>query len=104
MAPPKRSVLITGCSDGGLGAALALEMHRSGQWRVLGSARNVKKMQSLIEAGIETLTLDVLSEDSLQSAFTHISDLLGGKLDGLMLNAGGGLSVRMPIPRQTSFD
>ena len=102
MVPPKRSVLITGCSDGGLGAALALEMHRSGRWRVLASARNVKKMQPLIDAGIETLALDVLSEESLQSAFTHISDLLDGKLDGLMLNAGGGLSVGRPIHKSYS--
>lgn len=93
MAPAKRSILITGCSDGGLGAAIALEMHRSGRWRVLASARNVKKMQALESAGIETLSLDVLSEESLQASVTHISELLGGSLDGLFLNAGGGLSV-----------
>ena len=93
MAPTKRSILITGCSDGGLGAALALEMHRSGRWRVLASARSVKKMASLATAGIETLSLDVLSEESLRAAVTHVSELLGGSLDGVLLNAGGGLSV-----------
>lgn len=96
MAPPKRSVLITGCSDGGLGAAIALAMHHSGRWRVLASARNVKKMASLSAAGIETLTLDVLSEESLQAAIKHITELLGGSLDGLLLNAGGGYSVCLP--------
>ena len=98
MAPVKRSMLITGCSDGGLGAAIALELHRSGRWRVLASARNTKKMQSLASAGIETLTLDVLSEESIQATVTHVSELLGGSLDGLLLNAGGGLSVWPPFP------
>lgn len=93
MAPTKRSVLVTGCSDGGLGAAIALEMHRSGHWRVLASARNLKKMGTLASAGIETLALDVLSEDSLRAAVGHVSELVGGALDGLLLNAGGGLSV-----------
>ncbi|ETN44666.1 uncharacterized protein HMPREF1541_10336 [Cyphellophora europaea CBS 101466] len=93
MAPLKRSILITGCSDGGLGAALAHEMHRTGHWRVLASARSLKKMATLAAAGIETMTLDVLSEDSLEAGVAYVSELLGGSLDALLLNAGGGLSM-----------
>jgi 1-acylglycerone phosphate reductase len=96
MDSSKRSILVTGCSDGGIGAALALELHRSGKWRVLATARDLNKMQSLSAAGIETLALDVVSEDSLQDAVRQVSKLLDGKLDGLLLNAGGGLSVRYP--------
>jgi NAD(P)-dependent dehydrogenase (short-subunit alcohol dehydrogenase family) len=95
MGANRRSILVTGCSDGGLGAALAVALHNSGQWRVIASARNVQKMQTISSHGIETLSLDVTSEESLAAAKTHLSNLLGGRLDGLLLNAGGGLSVRI---------
>lgn len=90
----KRTILVTGCSDGGLGAALALELHRTG-WRVFASARNPAKMSTLNAAGIETLALDVQSTPSLAACVAEVSKLTGGSLDGLINNAGGGLS--MPI-------
>ena len=84
----KRTVLITGCSDGGLGAALALEMHSTGSYRVIASARNPNKLAAVKQAGIETIILDVLSESSIASAVTEISKLTGGSLDILVNNAG----------------
>ncbi|KAH8800428.1 1-acylglycerone phosphate reductase [Xylogone sp. PMI_703] len=77
-----RAVLITGCSDGGMGAALAMEFHRQGD-RVFATARNPLKMASLKAAGIETLSLDVVSEDSIQACINQIRSLTGGSLDVL---------------------
>jgi 1-acylglycerone phosphate reductase len=90
----KKTILVTGCSHGGLGEALALALHQSG-WRVFATARNPAKMSSLKAAGIETLALDVLSQESISECIEAVAKLTGGSLDGLLNNAGGGLS--MPI-------
>jgi 1-acylglycerone phosphate reductase len=90
----KKTILITGCSDGGLGSALALAMHKKG-WRVIATARNPAKMASMKSAGIEMLSLDVQSQASLSTAATEVGKLTGGSLDALLNNAGGGYS--MPI-------
>lgn len=74
MAKPKRTVLITGCSDGGTGAALAEAFHNSGL-RVLATARDAKKMQGLTTLGIETLELDVLSESSISACVDKFDSL-----------------------------
>lgn len=87
-----RSILITGCSDGGLGAALALAFHKNGD-RVLATARNPSKMAHLKSFGIETLALDVLSEESLQASVKEVSALTNGSLDMLINNAGAGYSM-----------
>ncbi|QIX02144.1 hypothetical protein AMS68_007661 [Peltaster fructicola] len=91
---PGKSVLITGCSDGGLGSALALAFHKRG-YRVVASARNVAKMGQMKAAGIETVTLDVQSEESIKEAVAEVTKVLGGQLDFLVNNAGAGYS--MPI-------
>ncbi|KIW87418.1 uncharacterized protein Z519_12054 [Cladophialophora bantiana CBS 173.52] len=94
MAPEKRTVLITGCSDGGLGAALALAFHKQGD-RVFATARTPSKMSSLQSLGIETLPLDVLSEESIRTCVEKVSSLTGGSLDILVNNAGAGFN--MPV-------
>lgn len=83
MAETKRTVLITGCSEGGLGAALAIAFHKAGL-HVYATARNPSKMSQLVGLGIETLTLDVLSESSIAAAVSKLSHL-----DILVNNAGG---------------
>ena len=88
----KKTILITGCSDGGLGAALAVAFHTVG-WRVFASARNIDKMTGVRAAGIELISLDVSSETSLSSAVTEVSKLTDGSLDALLNNAGGGYSM-----------
>jgi 1-acylglycerone phosphate reductase len=90
----KRTVLITGCSDGGLGSSLALAFHNAG-WRVFASARDPKKLSATVAAGIESVVLDVSSEDSLKQAVATVSELAGGSLDALVNNAGA--TYRMPI-------
>lgn len=82
MSTPKRTVLITGCSDGGLGAALAVAFHEAGL-HVYATARNPAKMSHLESLGIEILTLDVLSEASITACVSKVS-----RLDILVNNAG----------------
>lgn len=99
MPARQRTVLITGCSDGGLGAALAIAFHNAG-WRVFASARNMSKLKEVEAAGIETLQLDITSESSIANCVRQISDLTvkdgrGPSLDALINNAG--TVYRMPI-------
>lgn len=95
MAPSQqKTVLITGCSDGGLGAALAVAYQKSG-YRVFATARNPSKMAALIALGIETLTLDVLSQDSISNCVLQVTKLTGGTLNVLLNNAGA--QYNMPI-------
>ncbi|KAL2843616.1 hypothetical protein BJX68DRAFT_257435 [Aspergillus pseudodeflectus] len=81
----KRTVLITGCSDGSLGSHLALQFHAPG-WRVFASARNMAKLKLAKEVGIETIQLDTLSSESVAACVSQIKALTGGTLDGLIDN------------------
>jgi len=92
MTLPKRTVLITGCSDGGLGSGLALAFHKA-DYRVFASARNLAKLKDMDAAGIETVQLDTLSDESIAAAVAQVSLLTGGSLDVLVNNAGGGYSM-----------
>ncbi|KAK5047233.1 hypothetical protein LTR84_006755 [Exophiala bonariae] len=87
--PQKRTVLITGCSDGGLGAALAIALHEAGL-HVYATARNPSKLSQVQACGIETMTLDVLSQESISAAVAKVP-----QLDILVNNAGALYS--MPI-------
>ncbi|KAI9162921.1 NADPH-dependent 1-acyldihydroxyacetone phosphate reductase [Paramyrothecium foliicola] len=86
---PQRTILITGCSDGGLGCALALALHRIG-WRVIATARNVEKLKETTAAGIESAQLDITSQPSIEACVEVVSTLTHGKLDALLNNAGSG--------------
>jgi 1-acylglycerone phosphate reductase len=89
MSTSKRTVLITGCSDGSLGAAIAIAFHKAGL-HVHATARNPSKMKGLIALGIETFTLDVLSDSSIAAVVSKLSSL-----DVLANNAGA--SYAMPF-------
>lgn len=77
-----RAVLITGCSDGGMGAALAEAFHEAGL-AVYATARNPGKMKNLSSLGIATLQLDVESESSIAACVRQVPEL-----DVLVNNAG----------------
>lgn len=83
----KQSVLITGCSDGGLGAALAIAFHEAGL-QVYATARNPTKMTDLESRGISILPLDVLSESSIAACVSKLS-----RLDILINNAGATYNI-----------
>lgn len=86
----KRTVLITGCSDGSLGSALALAFHQRGEHRVFAAARDTGRMKALSTQGIETLELDVTSDESIKGLVQKLSALTSGKLDMLVNSVGGG--------------
>jgi 1-acylglycerone phosphate reductase len=91
----KKSVLITGCSTGGIGHALALEFHQRGL-HVFATARNLSKMSSLASLPHMTLlSLDVTSTSSITAAVKAVHDHTNGKLDYLVNNSGA--QYVMPI-------
>ena len=90
----QRTVLITGCSNGGLGAALAVAFHAHGL-RVFATARDPAKMADVRLAGMETFTLDVLSDDSIKNCVEEVKTKTGGTLNYLVNNAGA--AYHMPI-------
>jgi 1-acylglycerone phosphate reductase len=96
----QKTVLITGCSEGGIGDALAKNFHAKGH-RVFATARNLKKVQHLKELGLDIILLDVTDEDSISQAVEAVKKLTGGKLDILVNNSGAGKIL--PSPHITCF-
>ena len=88
----KKTALITGCSPGGIGYALALQFHSKGL-HVFATARNEKAVTDLKALGIETLQLEVTSPESIAEVKRHISDQSNGSLDYLVNNAGRNYTV-----------
>lgn len=86
MPSTKPTVLITGCSDGSLGASLATAL--ASTHRVFATARNPDKMSVLQAAGIETLSLDITSSASIAACVASVRSLTGGSIDMLINNAG----------------
>lgn len=87
-----KSVLVTGCSDGGIGSSLALELQKR-NLRVFAGVRNRIKAAALSPLpNVVILTLDVTSKHSIASAVETIREQTGGRgLDILINNAGGGV-------------
>lgn len=83
----KQSVLITGCSKGGIGDALAQEFHTRG-FTVFATARNLDKIQHLKELGCDIFALDVTDQKSIFEAVEYVSKKTGGELHFLINNAG----------------
>ncbi|KAM0720746.1 hypothetical protein Q7P37_004883 [Cladosporium fusiforme] len=89
MAKSHRTVLVTGCSEGGMGAELAKQFRIAG-FTVYATARDSSKMKSLQALGINVLSLDISSEASIEECVGQISSM-----DILVNNAGA--SYTMPI-------
>ena len=87
-----KSVLITGCSPGGIGHALALEFKRYG-FRVFATARKAETIAHLENQGIETLSLEATSEDSICALKSEIESRTRASLDMLVNNAGRNYTV-----------
>lgn len=99
MTPNKpKTALITGCSEGGIGHALALEFSRRGV-HVIATARAPSKMASLKDIpNITLLAMDVTSQASIDTAAALVTKSeigASGTLDYLVNNAGG--QVVMPV-------
>lgn len=83
------SVLITGCSEGGIGDYLVRDFHNRG-FRVFATARDLKKVEHLKRLGLEVLALDVTSSESIDAAVDDVKAITGGALDFLVNNSGSG--------------
>jgi len=81
-----RSVLITGCSSGIGRAAAGLLAVRG--WRVVASARQDRDVTRLRAEGMNAVQLDVADGASVAAALDETLALTGGRLDGLVNNAG----------------
>ncbi|KAI0129165.1 short-chain dehydrogenase/reductase [Xylariales sp. AK1849] len=84
---PQKTVLITGCGPNGIGHALATEFQLLGH-RVIASGLNESLLAPLADMGMETVPMDVTSQDSIDSALSFVSKLTHGRLDILINNAG----------------
>ncbi|KAI0165343.1 short-chain dehydrogenase/reductase [Hypoxylon sp. FL1284] len=89
MEPPRKSVLITGCSRGGIGAGLADAFHKKGYF-VFASLRDLSKVDSELFdiPNAKVLQLDVLVPESIAAAVENVSNETGGRLDVLVNNSG----------------
>ncbi|KAJ7699302.1 NAD(P)-binding protein [Mycena rosella] len=88
----RKTVLITGCSSGGIGHELAREYHSKGL-RVIATARNPAALESLASLGLETFELDVTKIESVRAGRDRVLAITGGTLDVLVNNAGKGHSL-----------
>lgn len=84
----RETVLITGCSDGGIGSALALVLQQRGL-HVFATARDASKMSDLDGLpNVTMLTLDVVKTDDIKAAVELVTKQTGGTLNYLINNAG----------------
>ncbi|KAG0652607.1 Cyclochlorotine biosynthesis T [Hyphodiscus hymeniophilus] len=88
----QKTVLITGCSAGGIGDALAKAFHKNGL-RVFATARNLAKVHELRAIGMDVFQLDVVDEVSVRQAVEKVKTATGGTLDFLVNNSGGGYNL-----------
>ncbi|KAI0967393.1 putative short-chain dehydrogenase/reductase [Xylaria arbuscula] len=101
----QKTVLITGCSEGGFGAALANEFHSRGYY-VFATLRNTSKAGALAELpNVQVLELDVTNLDHIKRAAQEVAKHTGGTLDVLINNAGADyvmpmLDVKLEKARQ----
>jgi len=88
----KKTVLITGCSDGGIGSTLAKQFAALG-YHVYATLRTVSKAASLRNvSGVEILSLDVTSQESIAACAAEV-ERRSGSLDILINNAGADFVV-----------
>lgn len=84
----KKSVLITGCSLGGIGSALTIEFQKRGL-HVFATARSLEKMVHLKDiTNVTLIRLDVTDQASMTSASEQVKAVTGGRLDYLVNNSG----------------
>ena len=83
-----QSVLITGCSVGGIGCSIAEEFQKRGL-HVFATARTPTKMGSIGDLpNVTTLALDVTSHSSIVAAVEIVKAKTGGTLNYLVNNSG----------------
>ncbi|KAJ3578078.1 hypothetical protein NPX13_g2488 [Xylaria arbuscula] len=91
-----KTVLITGCSSGGLGGSLALAFSDAG-YTVYATARNPAKIDESLtkRPRVRALALDVTNAEQIAEVATQVASETAGRLDVLINNAGG--NYTMPV-------
>lgn len=87
-----KTVLITGCSPGGIGHSMARQFHSRG-YHVIATARSTSKIKDLAQLGMTTISLEVTSEDSIQACLAEVQKLCPDGLDFLINNAGRNCTI-----------
>lgn len=85
-----KSILITGCSADGIGAAMALVLAKRGH-HVFATARDTSKIPESLRSlsNVTTMALDVADPSSIAASARAVADS-GRGLQVLVNNAGGG--------------
>jgi 1-acylglycerone phosphate reductase len=84
----KKTVLITGCSTGGIGWAMAKNFHQR-EFYVFATARDPSKAADLAKLNdVEVLELDVTIPKTITQCKEIVAKRTGGSLDILVNNAG----------------
>ena len=91
-----KSILITGCSAGGIGASLALALAQKKDHHIFATARNISKIPKTLHgcSNVTVLALDVSSSSSVTEVAKIVRES-GHGLDILINNAG--LPFSMPL-------
>jgi 1-acylglycerone phosphate reductase len=100
----KPTVLITGCTKGGIGYSLAKEF-AARDYHVYATTRRIATMGDLVDIpNVSALALDVTDRDSLLAAHAQVARETGGKLDILYHNAGyRSLAMAVETSRDEAF-
>ncbi len=88
MTTKMQTILITGCSTG-IGYRTAVMLKEQG-YRVIASARKEADVARLTQEGFETVQLDLADSTSIINAVKQVTEMTGGKLDGLFNNGAFG--------------
>eukprot|EP00181_Compsopogon_caeruleus_P006376 CAMPEP_0184678484 /NCGR_PEP_ID=MMETSP0312-20130426/1221_1 /TAXON_ID=31354 /ORGANISM="Compsopogon coeruleus, Strain SAG 36.94" /LENGTH=262 /DNA_ID=CAMNT_0027127247 /DNA_START=48 /DNA_END=833 /DNA_ORIENTATION=- len=81
-------VIVTGCSQGGIGHALCSTLHRTGRYRVFAACRSIKKAVDLAEMGIVVVEMDVTDDVSVRKGVGEVLAQTDGVVDLVINNAG----------------
>ena len=84
----RQAVLVTGCSSG-IGRCVALGLQARG-YRVFATVRQEKDVAALVDAGLESLVLDLRDSGSIRAAVDEILQRTGGRLYALVNNGAYG--------------
>jgi len=95
-----KNIIVTGAS-GGIGNAIIKKLNEAGA-NVLASGTRVEKLEELKKnfANIKTLVFDISQSDKIEHFIENATNELGGKLDGIINNAGitqDNLAIRMSL-------